>query len=139
MPPTTLPSLTHLPPCSLVLDALTAQPGNDALLGLLPAFSAAACAQVLGFHFYRCREDTAAQPPRSARPAPDGLYVAAAKIVRAGYCSLEALWAHLAPSDEDLAAGALPGAAWGRRGWRCGRLGWCLRQTVQPAPACRPC
>ena len=37
---------------------------------------------MLGFHFYRCREDTTAQPPRPAKPAPQGLYIAAAKLVQ---------------------------------------------------------
>ena len=44
--------------------------------------SADACAQVLGFHFYRCREDSSVQPPRPAKPAPPGLYLAAAKLVQ---------------------------------------------------------
>lgn len=126
--------------CSVVLDAFTSQPSNDAFLGLMPAFRCAglmsyslqcshhcrchscswslpsawqlfvmhqltadsapatcsltqaeclpslcsgdACAQVLGFHFYRCREDSTVQPPRHTKPAPAGLYTAAAKLVQ---------------------------------------------------------
>ena len=45
---------------------------------------------MLGFHFFRCREDAAAQ--RLATPAPSGLY-------------LEALMAHLTPADDDLKQG----------------------------------
>jgi hypothetical protein len=58
---------------------------------------------MLGFHFFRCREDAAAQRP--ATPAPSGLYLAAAKMVRAGYTTLEALMAHLTPEDDDLKQG----------------------------------
>lgn len=87
---------------SVVLDAFTQQPHNAAFLGLMPAFSADACSQVLGWHFFRCRGDAAAQPPRPAQPAPQGLYLAAARMIQAGYSSLGALMAHLAPSDEEL-------------------------------------
>lgn len=69
----------------------------------LPACSGEACSQMLGFHFFRCREDAAAQ--RLATPAPSGLYLAAAKMVRAGYTTLEALMAHLTPADDDLKQG----------------------------------
>ncbi|KAL4451471.1 hypothetical protein ABPG75_007133 [Micractinium tetrahymenae] len=85
---------------SVLLDAFSEQPGNDAFLRLMPAFSSEAQGQMLGFHFFRCREDAAAQRP--ATPAPPGLYVAAAKMVREGYSSLSALMAHLAPADEEL-------------------------------------
>ena len=67
------------------------------------ACSGEAFSQMLGFHFFRCREDAAAQ--RLATLAPSGLYLAAAKMARAGYTSLEALMAHLTPADDDLQQG----------------------------------
>lgn len=77
-----------------------------------PPRSADCVAQVLGFHFFRCREEPGAQPPRPARPAPEGLYLAAAQLVAAGHCSLEALMAHLLPADDDLKSGGW-GEVWG--------------------------
>lgn len=148
-------------PCSLVLDAFSQQPDNDAFLRLMPAFRCApqqrvcgvpgyaallrcrarilvrallvlapllpkaasislttlgtcccspeAQGQLLGFHFFRCREDATAQRP--ATPAPVGLYVAAAKMVREGRTSLPAVMAHLAPADEELKTGGQGDAA----------------------------
>ena len=150
--PSSLSPATARSSCSVVLDAFTQQPGNDAFLDLMPAFRCAggslqagggplyacttvqcrhpaadvqlstpnsshssllplptcacsgeACSQMLGFHFFRCREDAAAQ--RLATSAPSGLYLAAAKMVRAGYTTLQALMAHLTPTDEDLHKG----------------------------------
>lgn len=46
------------------------------------ACSADACAQVLGWHFFRCRGDANVVPPRPAQPAPPGLYVVGAKMVQ---------------------------------------------------------
>lgn len=93
---------------SLVLDAFSQQPGNDAFMRLMPAFSSEALGQLLGFHFFRCREDAAAQRP--ATPAPKGLYLAAAKMVREGFTTLPAVMAHLAPADEELRTAYADGA-----------------------------
>lgn len=74
--------------------------------------SSEALGQLLGFYFFRCREDAAAQRP--ATPAPTGLYVAAAKMVRAGFTTLPAVMAHLSPADEELKTGGEGGGVrWG--------------------------
>jgi THO complex subunit 2 len=88
--------------CALVLEAFAAQPANDAFMRLLPAFSADAVAQLLGFQCARHAGGGA---------APEGMYTAAAKLVRDGHVALEALLAHLSPADEELAAQAAEGRA----------------------------
>eukprot|EP00887_Chlorella_sp_A99_P001761 scaffold19.g1761.t1 len=88
---------------SLVLDAMTSQPGNEGLLDLVPAFSKEAVNQVTGFHFSRSAV--------AGRPAPAGLYLAAARLVGGGAMSLEALLAHLSPADAGVREAYAAGTA----------------------------
>ncbi len=110
--------------CSLVLDAFTVQAHNDAFVELITKlFSAEAVTQLLGFQFSarsvvppdgelsssKEKEET---PEKLAHVLPTGLYTAAAKLIRAGIVSLEALLGHLSPSnDEEIAAAWKQGEA----------------------------
>jgi len=81
----------------LVLDSLAEQPHNAALLRLVALFDAAKAAQLLGFKFqWHAKAEGGA-------PTPFGLYQAAAVLITAAVVPLDALYAHLAPTD---AAGA---------------------------------
>ena len=96
----------------LVLDSLAEQPGNAALLHLVALFDAAKAAQLLGFKFqWHARwggEDTPSGGVGPSGRTPFGLYKAAAVLITSGVVTLDAVYAHLAPTD---AAGAEQTAA----------------------------
>lgn len=75
---------------SVILDAFVCQPDNESFLSIARLFSKEAVNQLLGFHFAE-NEQT-----------PQGLYTAAARLMQAGIVQLEALYAHLQPSDDQF-------------------------------------
>lgn len=81
---------------SVVLDSFSQQPNNTAFLELMPLFKKEATNQILGFHFARYQS--------LGQSTPTGLYVAAARLLKAGLANLDVVLAHTAPKHDVLKA-----------------------------------
>ncbi|XP_048593930.1 THO complex subunit 2 [Brassica napus] len=80
----------------IVLDCFELEQDYDTFLNLIPIFPKSHASQILGFKFqYYQRLEVNS-------PVPSGLYKLTALLVKKNFISLESIYAHLLPKDEEV-------------------------------------